>query len=532
MTAPNTSPPEASPEADAAQPARILIVDDVPANLNVLSDALEPVGYEILIARSGEAALESAARNRPDLILLDVMMPGLDGFETCRRLKGSVNTRHVPVIFVTAKDETRSVIEGFDVGAVDYVAKPLQTKELLTRVRTHLRLHRLTEELRSKNQELQTEIDQRRLAEERVSILTRREADQWGVETLIGQSQAFLGLLEEVKKVQHFRTTNVVIVGESGTGKELIARAVHYADPLPRGTFVPVNCAAIPRDLAESSFFGHIRGAFSGASSDHKGFFEQAQEGTLFLDEIGDMPLDLQVKLLRVLEDGKVVPVGGVKERQVNLRVLAGTNVDLHADIEHGRFRQDLYYRLAGFTLEVLPLRERREDIVLLAQYFLRKFASEMGMPTPQLTTEALEPLEAYDFPGNVRELKNLIERALIESGGSAIGAEHLHFTRSSCGGTSHTVADGNTHNDASRIREDSDESRILAYLEQHTSINNAECRELLGAGLHRACYLLRKLHRNGLITRQHSRRSAQYTLGERRKGIEERRDEKGPDCR
>jgi DNA-binding NtrC family response regulator len=510
----NASPPtpaEPPTESEGGKSARILIVDDVPANLNVLGDALEPEGYEILVARSGEAALDSAQRNRPDLILLDVMMPGMDGFETCRRLKAMEATRHIPVIFVTARDETRSVLEGFEVGGVDYVAKPLQTKELLTRVRTHLRVHRLAEELRRKNQELQAEIDQRRRAEEQVSVLTRREADAWGVSGLIGQSEPFRRTLEQVQKVQRFRTTNVVIVGESGTGKELIARAIHYADPIPKGAFVPVNCAAIPRDLAESSFFGHVKGAFSGATCDHKGFFEQAQDGTLFLDEIGDMPLELQVKLLRVLEDGKVVPVGAVKERQVTLRVLAGTNVDLQADIERGRFRQELYYRLAGFTLEVPPLRERRDDLELLARHFLRKFSSEMGMPPPELTPQALELLDRYDYPGNVRELKNLIERALIESGGGAITPEHLHFTRPAGGGNKPVSPGVAMPGSRPRFAESSDEARILAHLEQHESINNSECRDLLGVGLHRACYLLRKLHRAGVLQRHHSRRSAQY---------------------
>jgi DNA-binding NtrC family response regulator len=273
-----------------------------------------------------------------------------------------------------------------------------------------------------------------------------------------------------------------------------------------------VNCAAIPRDLAESSFFGHVKGAFSGATCDHKGFFEQAQEGTLFLDEIGDMPLDLQVKLLRVIEDGKVVPVGGVKERQVTLRVLASTNVDLQADIERGRFRQDLFFRLAGFTIEVPPLRERRDDIVLLARHFLRKFSSEMGMPPPELTPQALEPLELYDYPGNVRELKNLVERALIESGGGAITSEHLHFTRPACGPDKPAEPGSVAPLVRRRFPESSDEGRILAHLETQGSINNSECRDLLGVGLYRACYLLRKLHRAGVLERQHSRRSAQYT--------------------
>jgi transcriptional regulator with GAF, ATPase, and Fis domain len=278
---------------------------------------------------------------------------------------------------------------------------------------------------------------------------------------------------------------------------------------------VPVNCSAIPRDLTESAFFGHVKGAFSGALTDHKGYFEQAHEGTLFLDEIGDMPLELQAKLLRVLEDGLVVPVGGVKEKRVHVRIVAGTNAELQGDLEAGKFRRDLYFRLAGFTIDVPPLREHREDIPLLADHFLRRFASEMGMVEPRLHPEAGAALAQYDFPGNVRELKNLIERALIESGGGVVRPEHLHFcfppTRcpATPGGGENA---GQTAQAAKALfPPGSDEGRILAYVQQTGSITNSQCRDLLSVGLHRACYLLRKLYRVGLLGRDHTRRSAQY---------------------
>jgi transcriptional regulator with PAS, ATPase and Fis domain len=218
------------------------------------------------------------------------------------------------------------------------------------------------------------------------------------------------------------------MTGESGTGKELIARGIHYGGPRAGAPFVPVNCVAIPEDLAESMFFGHLKGSFTGATGDRKGYFELAHGGTLFLDEIGDMPLILQAKLLRVLEDGIVTPVGSAGGKAVDVRILAATNVDLHTKIATGAFRQDLYFRLARFTVVTPPLRERREDVALLASHFLNLFATEMGIKAPHLTPEALAALESYHFPGNVRELKNVIERSLIESGGGKIQQQHLHL--------------------------------------------------------------------------------------------------------
>jgi transcriptional regulator with PAS, ATPase and Fis domain len=228
--------------------------------------------------------------------------------------------------------------------------------------------------------------------------------------------------------LHHFSGTNVLITGESGTGKELVARAIHCSSPRSRAAFIAVNCVAIPAELAESMLFGHVRGAFTGATSDRKGCFELADGGTLFLDEIGDMPPPLQAKLLRVLEDGEVVPVGASHGRRVEARVVAATNADLHDRIAKGIFREDLYFRLARYLVELPPLRDRVEDIGVLAEHFLRLFAAEMRVPRPVLTCRALQLLESYAFPGNIRELKNMIERALIESGGDPIEPAHLRL--------------------------------------------------------------------------------------------------------
>ncbi len=419
---------------------KILLVDDVAANLSVLSAALEPEGYEILVASGGALALKVAARARPDLILLDVLMPEIDGLETCRRLKQDPATRDIPVIFITARNEMESVVEGFRAGGVDYILKPFQTEEVLSRLATHLGLSRLTHELQEKNraleartEELLAEVQRRRQAENaleqadaHLTVLSDLAAQHWNVTGLIGGSASMQKLVADIRRLHAFANTSVLITGESGTGKELIARAIHFGSPRARAPFVPVNCVAIPAELAESMLFGHVKGAFTGATTDRKGYFEFAHGGTLFLDEIGDMPASLQVKLLRVLEDGMVTPVGSSQPRKVDTRILAATNADLDARIAQGAFRQDLYFRLARYQITSTPLRERGEDVPLLAAHFLNLFATEMGLKAPRLTTEALALLQTYDFPGNVRELRNIIERALIESGGTNILPAHL----------------------------------------------------------------------------------------------------------
>ncbi|MBL9126734.1 MAG: sigma-54-dependent Fis family transcriptional regulator [Verrucomicrobiales bacterium] len=507
----------------------VLVVDDLAANRDLLRQTLEPLGYEILTAPDGESALRAALRSQPDVILLDVLMPGLDGFETCRRLKRSWATRAIPVVFITARDDSAAVIEGFRAGGADYVIRPFHPTEVVARVRTHLEHCRMTRDLQARKEELlaldeRLVLEQRRReqaeaslqqVDEQLSLISRQEARRWGVEALVGRSPAIARLLVDIRKLQALPSTPVLVTGESGTGKELVARAIHFGSGRGRAPFVPVNCSAVPADLAESLFFGHVKGAFSGATHQTKGYLEQAHLGTLFLDEIGDMPLILQAKLLRVLEGGVLRPVGAASEHRVDVRVVAATNADLQEEIAAGTFRSELYFRLAHGVLEIPPLRERREDIPLLAAHFLEVLGSEMGLRPPPLAPEATAALDLYDYPGNVRELKNLIERALIESGGAEILPEHLHFvlpppppvTRPSTG--SSTAAHLNSTNEAP----DTDEDRILDHVRLHGSIDNTRCRQLLGVGLHRAWYLLRKLHRAGLLHQDHSRRWAQYRL-------------------
>ena len=422
--------------------ARILIVDDHPANIEVIEQALAGKGYELFVASSGPEALQVARLVAPELVLLDVLMPEMDGMEVCRRMKADAQMGAIPIVFVTARDDMAMLVAGFSAGGVDYITKPFPSEELRTWVATQVQLGRLVrqqeeqnralaaknEELARKNQQLEDEVARRIRLDQRLSFFSDQERRRWGVADFVGQSETLQQILRSVGRLQQ-AAIPVLITGESGTGKELIARALHFGGAGGEGPFVPVNCSAVPAELAESLFFGHVRGAFSGADTDRAGYFELAHGGTLFLDEVGDMPLDLQAKLLRVLEDGVVLPVGGRKEKKVEVRVLAATNVDLVTRIQDGRFREDLYFRLARFPVRVPPLRERREDIPLLARHFLQLFSAELKVPVPNLSPEVLKLLQEYAFPGNVRELRNAIERALIESGGGPIEGCHVHLS-------------------------------------------------------------------------------------------------------
>jgi DNA-binding NtrC family response regulator len=512
-----------------AEPAKILVVDDVAANRNLLAQTLESAGYSVSAAPTGEVALEVALMDPPDLILLDILLPGLDGFELCRRLKAARETGSVPVIFITAKDESGSVVEGFRAGGVDYVTKPFQTDEVLARVRTHLRIHGLTRALADKNRtltavnaRLQEEIDRRRAAEseretadQRLLVYTGRETERWGIAGFVGRSATLERILADVRRLQTRGTPSVLITGESGTGKELIARAIHAGGLRADGPFITVNCPAIPRDLAEDLLFGHVRGAFTGAQAGHQGFFELADGGTLFLDEISEMSMAVQSKLLRVLEDGLVLPLGASQERRITTRVLAASNADFPALIANGRFRPDLYYRLARFTVEVPPLRERPDDIPLLIEHFLDLFSREMNLSRPTASPAALRLLCEYAFPGNVRELKNVIERALIESGGDLIDVEHVHLVKTVCpprsgDGPADPTRDGAAGSESGEPLS-KEEQAVLEHVRRTGSINNNECRRLLGLQLHQAWYLLHKMHRHGRLRQEGDRRWARY---------------------
>jgi DNA-binding NtrC family response regulator len=414
---------------------KILIIDDNPDNILVLTATLEPHGYEIFLASKADKGIKLAETIQPDVILLDIVMPGKDGFVVCQTLKADKKTRDIPIVFLTSKQDMESLLRGFEIGAVDYISKPFRMPEILARLKTHSDNSRMARELKEQNHLLEAEIVRRQaaesdkqVAEERLSTISSLESRRWGVQGLIGKSTEAKQIRSEIERLRSFPLISVLVTGESGTGKELVARAIHYGSTRKENPFIPVNCAAIPSELTESVFFGHRKGSFTGAIADRKGCFEMADGGTLFLDEIGDMDLLLQAKLLRVLEDGEFVPIGGTQPKRVDVRVIAATNADLSAKIVAGRFRQDLYFRLARYVIRTVPLRKRPTDIPLMTEHFLSTLASEMGMAPRKISEDAQTLLTHYTFPGNVRELKNIVERALIESSGQTINPEHIYL--------------------------------------------------------------------------------------------------------
>ena len=388
----------------ATDGATILIVDDEPLNVDLLEQELDTAGYRTVSAASGEDALALAANSPPDVILLDVMMKGIDGYETCRRLKAGEATRAIPVIFLTALTDTFEKVRAFGLGAVDYVTKPFEVEELLARVGTHIALRR--------------EIEAHGKTRATVNLLVQEiRSDR---DALVGESPALARLRQKIAQVAPTDST-VLIQGETGTGKELVARAIHEQSARRERPLVKLNCAALPRELVESELFGHEKGAFTGALQQRRGRFELADGGTLFLDEVGELPLDAQAKLLRVLQEQEFERVGGTRSLRTDVRVIAATNRDLQARVAAGAFRSDLYYRLNVFPLPVPALRERREDIPLLLRHFAAKAARKLGRTLDGIAPEFIERAAAYGWPGNIRELENMVERAAIVSRGEVL---------------------------------------------------------------------------------------------------------------
>lgn len=458
-------------------PARIMVVDDTPHNISILFDALSHYGYQVLTERDGKSAIEQIRTTRPDLILLDVMMPGMDGFETCRLLKNDPATRDIPVIFMTAMTETIDKVNGFNMGAVDYITKPFQLPEMMARVQTHLTLRKLQHELELANDRLEQQVTERTAALTSALAELAELKDQLQVENaylqdeiqttggfgdIVSQSLAFARVLKKVEQVAPTPTT-VLLMGESGTGKELLARAIHQRSQRKNKPLIKVNCAALPPNLFESELFGHEKGAFTGASTQKTGRFELADGGTIFLDEIGEMPLDLQVKLLRVLQESEFERVGGTKTLKVQVRVIAATNRDLETEVQAGRFRADLYYRLNVFPIRSLPLRDRKDDIPLLVRHFCDKHGPAMNRRIETIPTSVINTLMAYNWPGNVRELENIVERALISSTGRQLQLGD------SPGNTGHEWLDRTSalaRNVTPRTLEECEREHILSVLE------------------------------------------------------------------
>jgi two-component system, NtrC family, nitrogen regulation response regulator NtrX len=366
--------------------AHLLIVDDEANTLASLSRAFRLAGHEATVCDNAAKALELARNQRFDLILSDVVMPGTDGLKLLEELRAEgVST---PVVMMSGQAHIEMAVRATKLGALDFLEKPIATDKLLLTVENALRLQRLESENRQLKQRL-------------------------GKHEIVGRGEIMSRVMQQVERVAASET-RVCILGETGTGKELVARTLHERSARSAGPFVAINCAAVPAELIESELFGHEKGSFTGASGRHTGKFEQADHGTLFLDEIGDMPLHMQAKLLRVLEEGEIERVGSEKPLRVDVRVLVATHRDLQEQVQKGTFRQDLFHRIYVFPLVLPPLRERREDIPELIQYFANQVSSLNGWKPTQFSDEALETLQAYSWPGNVRELRNMVERLML----------------------------------------------------------------------------------------------------------------------
>ena len=379
----------------------ILIVDDEPGVRTALSGVLRDEGYDVDAADSGEAALERLSRQSYDVVVLDIWLPGMDGLATLARMR----ERQIEsqVVIISGHGNVESAVRAIKMGAFDFVEKPLSLEKTVLVVRNALRQQRLEAE----NQALRAKVDAQH--------------------TMVGESYAMVKLREQVAMAA---PTNgrVLIFGENGTGKELVARNIHETSRRRTAPFVEVNCAAIPEELIESELFGHVRGSFTGAVADRRGKFELAHGGTIFLDEIGDMSLKTQAKVLRVLQEQVMEAVGGSTRIRVDARVLAATNKDLPAEIRAGRFREDLYFRLNVVPIFVPPLRDRQEDIPLLADHFMAMLAKEYGRRPKTFEPDAMAALQQYPWPGNVRELRNLVERLMIMVPGDRVLARDISF--------------------------------------------------------------------------------------------------------
>src|SRR4249919_1827690 len=379
----------------------VLIVDDEAGVRSALSGVLRDEGYAVDVVDSGEACLDRATRAPYDVIVLDIWLPGIDGLATLARLRD--RRVDAPIVMISGHGNIESAVKAIKLGAFDFVEKPLSLEKTVLVIGNAVRQSRLEAE----NRALRAHVD-RRL-------------------TMVGESYVMAQLREQVAMAA---PTNgrVLIYGENGTGKELVARSIHALSRRRGGPFVEVNCAAIPEELIESELFGHVKGAFTGAVADRRGKFEVADGGTIFLDEIGDMSLKTQAKVLRVLHEQTMEAVGGTTRIKVDARVLAATNKDLQAEIRSGRFREDLYFRLNVIPIFVPPLRDRQEDIPLLADHFMADFAREYGRRVKGFDAGARSVLQYYPWPGNVRELRNVIERLMIMVPGDAISSSDLSF--------------------------------------------------------------------------------------------------------
>lgn len=398
----------------------ILVVDDAPDTLELLKRNLLSRGYKVYTSPGVSEAIKILESAQIDLVITDLKMPEISGLDLVKHIRE--NFKNTEVMMITGYASVNGAVEAIKSGAEEYLAKPFTDEELFSAVK------RAFDKLLIRR-----------------SVNSDISADKYETYGLLGKSEAMNEVFKAIPKIAT-SNANVLITGESGTGKELVARAIHYNSSRASAPFVPVNCGGIPEGLLESELFGYVKGAFTGATESRAGFFQTADGGTIFLDEIGEMSLSMQVKLLRVLQDKEVCMVGASKTRKIDIRILAATNKDLFGLVKKGAFREDLFFRLHVITISIPPLRDRPDDVLYLAQHFVRKYAREMGKNIPVFSESALEAIRNYDWPGNVRELENVIQRLLVMNEGEPIEVPDLpslmRFSALHKTGFSKTLAD------------------------------------------------------------------------------------------
>ncbi len=421
---------------------KILIVDDEPNNIQVLNDYLCKIGFTVLITEDGETAIRQVSNFKPDLILLDVMMPRIDGFETCRRLKKHELMKNTPIIFLTAKTDIAEKVKGLEMNAVDYIIKPFQIKEVVARIKKHLLISNLRKQQETENIELQGYVYHlKSLVNPKNSItessdivqttnndiqteLVKRVSYEY-YHDFIGISKPMQAVYQIISNIANSKVS-ILITGESGTGKELCAEAVCKESRRVNKLFIVCNCAAIPEKLMESHLFGHVKGAFTGADNNQEGLVSRANGGTLFLDEIGELSLIMQSSLLRFVQTKTFSKVGSCKLEKVDIRLICATNKNLLEEVKAKQFRGDLYHRINTIEIKLPVLRQRGQDILLLAVFFMHRFAKEEQNDFQSISTEAQDKLLSYQWSGNVRQLKNTIHNIVILNTGKVITAEMI----------------------------------------------------------------------------------------------------------
>ena len=454
-------------EKNADQACTVLAVDDNEDALYPLMKMLEMNGYNVIGATSGNEALQKAEAEYPDVILLDLMMPDITGFEVAQKLKADDVMRYTPIILLTANDSLDDIVKGLAHGADDYITKPFEKDELLARLKAVMRMRDLYRDLKSAR-------------ELNKSLQDLAERD-YGFNNIIGGSSALREVFQLIDKVKN-SDVPILVTGESGTGKELVAKAIHYNSQRKNRSFIIQNCSALNDQLLESELFGHVKGSFTGAVRDKQGLFEAADGGTFFLDELGEMSTALQVKLLRVLQDGTFTPVGGTVTKKVNVRVVAATNRDLLKMVEEGTFREDLYYRLCVVNIQLPPLRDRRVDIPALVDHFLKMSVERQGLEEKAITKETILVLTDYEWPGNIRQLQNEVERLILMAGNEPEITADLISPHILAG--SHSVEEGGSaKEDSSNLKDAIEklERRMIREALERLDWNKSEAARELG---------------------------------------------------